>query len=197
MDLVSGTATGQGSDVLSGIEDLTGSEADVLVGDDGPNHFVGGGSSGPYGNDTLMGSDGDDVLQTGEQNDDVSGGDGDDLLIVLRFGEDAVSGDGGVDTVRFGPGPIAVDLAAGTASDIPATSTTTLATIENVFGTSYDDVIVGDSGPNTLLGLFGNDQISGLEGDDTLNGGTGTDDLDGGQGMDTCTRGETVENCEQ
>jgi Ca2+-binding RTX toxin-like protein len=58
----------------------------------------------------------------------------------------------------------------------------TLTAIENVLGTSFNDVITGDANANYLDGGAGNDLISGLDGDDTLVGGAGNDTLEGGAG---------------
>jgi Ca2+-binding RTX toxin-like protein len=70
----------------------------------------------------------------------------------------------------------------------------TFISIENIYGSIYDDVLVGDAGDNDLIGLGGNDQIIGTngddrlygnEGDDRLTGGRDDDDLFGGDGNDT------------
>jgi uncharacterized delta-60 repeat protein len=72
-NLATGTASGQGSDTLSGIEDLKGSELpDTLSGDGGPN--------------TLWGQAGDDFLYGLAGNDTIDGGPGTDTI------------DGGLDT---------------------------------------------------------------------------------------------------
>ena len=73
-NLGTGTATGEGSDEMSGIEALFGtSQDDHLVGDGSPNLIFGG-----SGNDTIDGAGGDDSLN-GEQGDnDLDGGDGTD-----------------------------------------------------------------------------------------------------------------------
>lgn len=69
-DLGAGTASGEGSDTLMGIEDLRGTFfADTLIGDADPNRL----SSGP-GRDTLSGLDGDDVLQGATGRDTGDGG---------------------------------------------------------------------------------------------------------------------------
>ena len=63
---------------------------------------------------------------------------------------------------------------------------------ENVFGSGFDDQIIGTSSVavgNQLVGLDGNDTLSGLAGDDTLDGGADNDTLDGGAGADTLTGG--------
>ena len=71
VDLVAGTANGEGSDTLTGIEDVRGTFfADTLIGDAGPNQLSGG-----LRRDTLSGLDGDDVLIGGRGMDTGDGGD--------------------------------------------------------------------------------------------------------------------------
>jgi lysophospholipase L1-like esterase len=43
-----------------------------------------------------------------------------------------------------------------------------LSSIENIIGSNYDDVIIGDSGVNTIQGGFGNDTLTGGGGNDTF-----------------------------
>ena len=102
VDLNAGTASGgdaQG-DVLSNIENLTGSDyADTLTGDSGANVLTGG-----AGNDTLTGGAGDDIFMfsAGSGSDTVYGGNGGgwtdtvELANPGTFGTDwTVSFDGG------------------------------------------------------------------------------------------------------
>ena len=76
-------------------------------------------------------------------------------------------------------------------------------TLENVYGTLYDDVIRGNSlanfiyggggndyidgrsGSDQLYGEAGNDRIFGSDGNDQLRAGDGDDELQGGNGLDT------------
>ena len=197
VDLAAGTATGQGSDTITQVENVRGTiHDDVLVGDAGPNQLIGG-----LGDDTLAGGPGDDFLRAergddtvnadsgndivwpGEGNDTVGAGDGDDLLAGSPD-DDALDGGAGSDTVDYATSsePIEVDLVAGTATG-PATDTVT--TMENVVGTRFGDAIFGSAAPNLLVGGEGLDQLVGLEGDDTLRGGARADALDGGAGIDT------------
>jgi Ca2+-binding RTX toxin-like protein len=111
-------------------------------------------------------------------------------------GNDTIDGGGGVDFASFflSPGPVTVDLAAGTAT---GEGTDTLTGIENVNGSGdFGDTLTGDTQSNVLLGSGGDDSVSGGDGDDELDGGDGTDALDGGVGTDTCLNGETNANCE-
>ena len=58
--------------------------------------------------------------------------------------------------------------------------TDTLIGIEDVYGTAFDDRIIGNSETNRLEGGFGNDNISGGEGADYIFGGSGNDHIDTG-----------------
>jgi len=70
--LLTGTATGQGSDSLTGIENLTGSDQDdTLTGDGGPN-----GLSGLDGSDKLIGGLGADGFFLGAGADEITAKDG-------------------------------------------------------------------------------------------------------------------------
>jgi serralysin len=57
--------------------------------------------------------------------------------------------------------------------------------IENAFGGSGDDTLVGNQVANLLAGRAGNDLLDGRDGNDTLNGNAGDDILIGGPGNDT------------
>lgn len=81
---LSGHADG---DVLSGIENLIGSNSDDhLHGDSGGNAIDGGAGNdallGDAGNDLLMGGDGNDILDGGLGIDALLGGSGDDIFVV-------------------------------------------------------------------------------------------------------------------
>jgi hypothetical protein len=59
VDLTAGTATGEGSDSLTGVENIEGSDFDdTISGDAGPNTITGG-----PGDDVINGADGNDVLE--------------------------------------------------------------------------------------------------------------------------------------
>jgi Ca2+-binding RTX toxin-like protein len=57
--------------------------------------------------------------------------------------------------------------------------------IEQVFGSTANDRIVGNDGPQTINGGRGTDTIEGLGGDDLLEGGPDADVVNGGAGVDT------------
>jgi Ca2+-binding RTX toxin-like protein len=52
-----------------------------------------------------------------------------------------------------------------------------LTNIENVFGSGFDDLLIGTTGANGLAGGAGNDTIIGSGGRDTVDGGAGNDTL--------------------
>src|SRR6266550_4018594 len=106
--LVSGAATGEGSDKLLSIEGLSGSKfADVLTGDRGDNYIAGGDGNdvldGGAGNDRVFGDQENDRLLGGPGDDRVSGDDGTDRVLGAA-GSDSVSGGGGDDTIDGGGG---------------------------------------------------------------------------------------------
>ena len=147
-----------------------------LYGGDGRDRLVGGPAGellwGGAGSDRLSGGGGDDYLIGGPGGDVISGGPGTDNLSYARASAGVViTLDGGQDD---GPRNDAKDLLA---SDI-----------ENVGGSSYDDLIVGTDGPNELAGNWGRDEISGRGGDDRIlvEGGKGSV-VDGGDGADRIT----------
>ena len=124
-----------GSDSFSGIENLLGSAFnDTLTGDAAANALDGG-----AGNDTLTGGDGDDTLIGGAGNDSLVGG-------------------VGTDTVSYASASSAVAVNLTTGAVTGGAGTDTLATIENVIGSAYNDTLTGAAAVvNTLAGGAGND----------------------------------------
>lgn len=116
------------------------------------------------GDDTILGDAGANVINTGSGNDFLSG----------RGGIDTLIGGDGIDTVSYSYASsfATVDLAAGTGV-INAFDQDSLATIENIVGTNFDDVLSGDANVNVIEGGAGDDIINGRTGNDTLDGGTG------------------------
>lgn len=74
VDLTAGTATGEGTDTLTGIGQVFGSRHDdMITGDVNANSLYGG-----PGTDTISGAAGDDKLDGGDGTDTLDGGDGTD-----------------------------------------------------------------------------------------------------------------------
>ena len=154
---------GSGNDSLDG-----GDDHDSLIGDDG-NDFIDGGGGG----DSLYGSDGDDRLRGGDGNDVLDGGEG----------ENEIDGEDGKDAVSYGNEGegVAVDLSEGIGEN--STRTDFLMGIEDVYGSSWSDVIFGDENANLIDGYAGADILSGGDGDDVLWWFQG-DQVWGGDGSD-------------
>lgn len=154
----SGTAWntgGAGIDTFFGFSNLVGGGGnDVLTGDNGNNAISGG-----AGNDTIDGGEGADTLDGG-----TNGAAGDTLSYANSI-NDAISIDlttQGTATVQHG-GDAEGDLIDG---------------FENVTGTVFRDVLIGDAGANILSGGASGDTISGGKGADILDGGTNPGEYD-------------------
>jgi Ca2+-binding RTX toxin-like protein len=158
--------------------------------------------TGTSGDDTLTGGVGNDILNGLAGNDSLSGLAGDDSLNGGN-GTDTLEGGAGNDTLNGGdgdpfdyasyanaPSAVTVNLASGTASG--GDGHDSLVNIFSVFGSAYDDVIVGNAGSNTLWGHDGDDTITGGDGSDLLVGGLGNDELWGDAGVDTASYGDAV-----
>ncbi|HEX8257332.1 MAG TPA: calcium-binding protein [Allosphingosinicella sp.] len=143
--------TGDGRDVLSGIEHLVGSAfSDLLSGDLIANRIAGGDGNdrlrGRDGNDVLAGGGGDDALSGGNHDDGLSGGDGQDFvsgqnsddLIDGGTGDDRLFGGDGADRMDGGGGGDAMD--GGTGDDIYVVDDAADRVIEQVGG--GDDVVL-------------------------------------------------------
>jgi Ca2+-binding RTX toxin-like protein len=125
--------------------------------------------------DDLIGNDGSNVLNGRDGNDALDGGGGGDRLI----------GGAGFDSASYlgSPAGVAVSLITDAAAGGDAEGDD-LDSIENLFGSSYDDTLLGDDGINELVGFSGDDILKGFGGNDTLRGGNQRDTLDGGDGND-------------
>jgi serralysin len=164
------TGDAQG-DTYDSIERLIGSPfADILGGDDADNRV-----DGADGNDWLFGSRGNDTLVGGGGNDVMSGGPGSD-----RF-----DGGAGIDVVSY-----RVALAGVHANfQDPLTnngeaSGDTFFDVENLWGSDFNDTLVGNDGAGQVYGFDGVDLLFGRGGADVLYGGRSGDWMDGGDGSD-------------
>jgi Ca2+-binding RTX toxin-like protein len=138
---------------------------------------------GGLGDDRLVGGSSAEVLIGGPGNDVLVGGAGDDQL-VGNAGNDQFDGGRGSDTVDFSGSPraVRVSLVRGTAT---GQGSDTLAAVENVIGSMFDDLISGNALANVLLAGDGNDVIRGGDGGDQIDGGDGNDQLFGDLGNDS------------
>jgi Ca2+-binding RTX toxin-like protein len=175
VDLASGFATGAaGDDDLHSIENVVGSAYDdQILGDGGAN--------------TLAGGDGHDYLRARAGDDTLKGGNGDDYL-GGGFGNDVIDGGAGWDRAAFfsdATGGVHVDLNIQGVAQDTGQGMDTLVSIEHASGTTFDDVLIGNSGDNWLWGENGNDTMTGGAGNDLIEAGPGNVTADGGTGDDT------------
>lgn len=168
-------------DVFISVENLQGSRfSDSLRGTDTYNRLEGG-----DGHDWLSGRGGNDVLIGGNGNDILVGGAGADVL----------NGGNGIDRIDYRDSTTGLTVDLRTASNnTQAASGDTYVSVENLYGSNFNDTLTGNQGNNTLWGAGGNDrilaaggndQLQGMDGNDLLNGGFGNDTMTGGAGVDT------------
>lgn len=117
------------------------------------------------GNDVaeiIRGNGGNDVLTGRGGNDSLFGGDGNDRILT-GAGADVADGGDGIDTLDYGRSSAAIhgDLGAGvfTGGDAEGDQ---VSGFERVYGSRFDDVIVGDEVANRFVGNAGNDALFGL-----------------------------------
>ncbi|MEF8756314.1 MAG: Calx-beta domain-containing protein [Accumulibacter sp.] len=197
---------GAGNDTLWG-----GTGADSLIGGDGSDSYyvdnVGDSVSETNANPATGGTDqvfstlgaytlgahieNGRILATGAAN---LTGNALDNVLEAGTGANLLDGAGGNDTVSYlyavsGSG-VSVSLAIAGAQATGGSGSDTLAGIENLTGSTYDDTLTGDGNANRLSGAQGNDFLNGGAGNDTLDGGAGNDRLWGGTGADSLVGGD-------
>jgi Ca2+-binding RTX toxin-like protein len=186
-------------------------QANVLTGNAGDDDLDGGVGDdvldGGAGEDDLVGGNDNDTFHGGTDNDTMTGGAGSDTYVygaaTINHSTDTIveqNNTGDVDALDFtnfhvravvdisdssfqivSLGWVHIDLNAG---DV----------IENVYGSAYNDIIVGNSQGNVIEGNGGNDNIAGGDGADELSGGIGADTLNGGNHDDTLYGGSGVDS---
>lgn len=184
--------------LTEGADQMSGGEGnDTLYGYGGDDWLEGDGwydtGNGylPYvGDDVLWGGSGNDFLDGGMGNDTLMGEEGDDVLNA-GWGSDFIDGGPGIDTVVYGFYTNDTDDTGLTINlSTNGNSYDQVVNVENVIGTDYNDLIIGDAGANLLEGTYGNDTLDGGYGNDTIDGGAGDDLLIGGWGADLHIGGE-------
>ncbi|NER83933.1 MAG: calcium-binding protein, partial [Leptolyngbya sp. SIO1D8] len=130
------------------------------------------------------------VINEGELNGDVLLGQGDDTFVQGAEGEvSRIDGGEGIDAIDLSgqSAGVVIDLDLNTPTPGPATQDGAILDVpggnvvvevdnfENVIGTAFDDLILGNNEINVLEGGAGNDAIHSFAGADTLDGGEGID----------------------
>jgi Ca2+-binding RTX toxin-like protein len=163
---------GAGNDTICGL-----GNADTLVGGPGDDRLFGGLDDyyvpdDGYAGDTLVPGPGNDVIDLG---DDPASANVDEVDRPARY-----------DRVVYedAPGPVTVDLSAGTASGEGTDTIVVPAYSGGIVGSAHDDVLTGTDGPDRIVGGGGDDRVLALGGDDELEPGTGDDVVRGGDGAD-------------
>lgn len=145
--------TGQGMDVLTGIEHASGTAFDdVLIGNGGDNWLW-----GEEGNDTLLAGAGNDLVEVGTGTHVADGGSGNDTLSFYANGTGVTAN-------------VTVSLMLQGSAQATGAGSMTLTGFENLSGSYQDDILAGDGGSNSLAGDVGNDTLSGGDGNDSLYG---------------------------
>ncbi|WP_417518115.1 beta strand repeat-containing protein [Minwuia sp.] len=202
-DLFADTATGDGTDTLTAIENLIGSAGDDTLTGDGAANVIAGG----LGNDSMDGAAGIDTadysgsatavsvdldtgLATGEGNDtligfenatgsaqdDVLAGNASANVLTGNAGDDTLAGAGGADVLAGGDGTDTADFSALVAT----------VTVDLDAGSFSDGTDTGTlSSIENVIGSGANDSITGDANANDLRGSNGADTLAGAGGDDT------------
>jgi Ca2+-binding RTX toxin-like protein len=191
VSLAAGTSSGaDGSDSLTGFENITGSAFDdELTGDESANAINGLG-----GADQIDGSGGVDAVRYLLAGSSVtvdlaaglaSGGDGADTLrgienVLGSDFDDVIRGDAGPNQLIGGAGDDTISAGDG---------------VDRLLGSSGDDRLQGGDGNDGVSGQGGDDVLRGGRDNDGLRGGGGADTLLGGQGNDALRGGPSTDTC--
>ncbi|MDQ0321558.1 Ca2+-binding RTX toxin-like protein [Pararhizobium capsulatum DSM 1112] len=133
---------------------------------DGKLDTISGSIDGGAGADRLYSGAGNNTLLGGEGGDTLGGGGGADKL----------NGGAGTDTATYSYAKSAVTVSlTSPASNKGDAAGDTFVSIENIYGSVYNDALSGNSIANAISGSGGNDTIRGYGGNDTLTGGSGKD----------------------
>lgn len=123
----------------------------------------------------ILGNDGDNTyIGSLTESNKLIGGAGDDTFFVGGGLSNHIDGQGGTNTISYETvkNGVEVDLTQGIATDALGRNDT-IKNINNITGTQFDDVLIGDSNDNVIIGNGGNDILMGMGGNNTLIGGNG------------------------
>ena len=155
--------------------------------------------AGTANDDVIVALGGDDMITSGgteDFGDLICAGDGNDTVVVNGggyydyadveggAGDDRIQGSKSSDVqadYEISPAAVTVNLGTGTAT---GWGNDTLVNVSMVWGSKFDDTLIGSVRSDGIWGDAGNDTITGLAGMDDLGGGPGNDKLEGGTGPD-------------
>ena len=124
------------------------------------------------GNDRLDGNGGADVLYADPGADVLVGGPGNDLLVnaVPVCQGNTYDGGPGIDTVSYGRSTTGVDATLGGSGGPPGCGSPdqVMGNNESLEGSDGPDTLIGDNGPNSFLGHLGADTFIGKGGNDFI-----------------------------
>lgn len=142
------------------------------------------GTDSVSGIESFYGSNGNDFF-FGDGRANVFYGNGGQDYFYSDGGADFYSGGAGTDSINYyaSADAVLVDLTNGIGRGGDAEGDQ-YSGIETVFGSLFDDVIIGDDGSNLLSGNRGADVLKGEAGNDLILGGDGADIMEGGSGAD-------------
>jgi len=142
----------------------------------------------------IKGTNVRDTLNGTAENDTIAGLGGNDFLKGFG-GADFLDGGDGIDSASYADSGVGVGVNLVTGRGHGGTAEgDILVNIEILYGSAFNDGLIGNFAGNDLHGLAGDDFLSGgggtdclygEEGNDFLEGGSGADVLDGGTGVDT------------
>ncbi|HBL0731107.1 TPA: retention module-containing protein [Kluyvera ascorbata] len=152
--------SGDGPDtpIIPGGSEPTGGASDPTSDENEPTPVPGETIHGNSGNNTLVGTDGDDIIYGYGGNDDISGGAGNDI-IYGGAGNDKLNGGDGNDILYGGDGND--ELYGGNGNDILYGGDGN----DKLYGGAGDDILIGGKGNNTLYGGEGHDTFKWQQGD--------------------------------
>ncbi len=174
-------------EAIGDVSDLAGSDLDdFLTGDENDNVLEGNGGddflNGLGGSDTLNGGTGDDTIVS-DALDTIDGGENDEggdtvdfstleagIIVDLDVESAGPMGTPGQNGGILLAGPMMVD-----GVEPEDNISQEIDDIENIIGTDFDDLLLGNNESNTILAGAGNDTLAGIAMDDFLDGGDGID----------------------
>ena len=122
------------------------------------------------------------------------GNDGNDVLVGLD-GDDSLEGGNGIDRASYvsAGAAVVVSLALTGSQNTGGAGSDRLTLVEDIWGSLFNDILLGNGEPNALTGDAGNDIIRGRAGIDRLFGLTGNDVLEGGADNDIVNGGVGID----